>query len=235
LRAAGCWTVGDSKTCMAGNLGLDHTALLPPFSPVQRNSDGLFARLLQRCFDDAAMGYLPYAVLHDPLSQRIHSVDDWFKDIRRTRFSWLVIALLRAWPGQTEPHESPGRALASLGKFFENAAAGSLDDLIERIRLQLLDQAAAGLHAPDRHQDPGLPAFYRDLRTKRAKVEREAMASPQYLTPRDLLVDGRDEDSARLLAQQLILRFGRLLQAWPEIQAAAVRLRLRGERLTQPV
>jgi hypothetical protein len=59
-------TVGDGGFCMAMHLGLDGRGLLPPFLPVQRNQDGVFAALVRCCLGGGLFGYLPRAVVHRP-------------------------------------------------------------------------------------------------------------------------------------------------------------------------
>jgi hypothetical protein len=59
---------------------------------------------------------------------------------------------------------------------------------------------------------------------------REAMNSPDYIIPRDVLV-GRNKDEARRLSRLLVLRFGQLLQAWPAMFEMAKELREHDDRL----
>ena len=59
---------------------------------------------------------------------------------------------------------------------------------------------------------------------------REAMNSPDYVIPRDVLA-GRSKDEARRLIRLLVLRFGQLLQAWPAMFETAKQLREGDERL----
>jgi hypothetical protein len=60
----------------------------------------------------------------------------------------------------------------------------------------------------------------------------KASTAECYLVPRDLR-HGRDAGAARLLRQELVARFGELLEAWPALVAAARRLRASGRRLTE--
>jgi hypothetical protein len=67
-------TIGPPNFLLGMNLGIDNTELLPPFHPNFRNSDGIFASVLRKCFSNAYMGYLPYAISHIPPDER--PVDD---------------------------------------------------------------------------------------------------------------------------------------------------------------
>ena len=62
----------------------------------------------------------------------------------------------------------------------------------------------------------------------------KATGTDEYIVPRDLR-EGRGADAARRLSQELIGRFGELLEAWPAIVDAARRLRAQDCRLTTPV
>jgi hypothetical protein len=58
------------------------------------------------------------------------------------------------------------------------------------------------------------------------------MQRDDYLVPRDLR-RGRSLEAARELTQRLVLNFGQLLLAWPEMVEAARALRARGHRLAR--
>jgi hypothetical protein len=61
-----------------------------------------------------------------------------------------------------------------------------------------------------------------------------AIAGEHFTVPRDLR-DRYGIDAARALSQELLLKFGDLLSAWPDIVAAAIRLRSRREGLARDV
>ena len=46
--------------------GFDNRLLLPPFFPVQRNADGIFGLVLQKCVDGSRVAFLPSVLLHAP-------------------------------------------------------------------------------------------------------------------------------------------------------------------------
>jgi hypothetical protein len=58
----------------------------------------------------------------------------------------------------------------------------------------------------------------------------KASLAEDYLVPRDLRL-GRDADEASRLGQELVGKFGELLEAWPTLVDAAKRLRVNGCRL----
>ena len=84
FRAVTRTTISEGALCMAGNLSLDNRQLLPPFYPLQRNSDGLFAAVLRKCFRDGYLGYLPWAIWHDPPQSRSQPIEQFFEGASRT-------------------------------------------------------------------------------------------------------------------------------------------------------
>ena len=70
-RIASGLAVSGNTGLMGVTMGLDNTNLLPPFFPVGRNEDALFARLLRGCFKSRFIGYLPdYLIGHLPMERR---------------------------------------------------------------------------------------------------------------------------------------------------------------------
>lgn len=231
LRAPRRLTVADSTICMAGNLGLDHSLLLPPFVPVQRNSDGLFGRLLRRCFPRSAMGYLPEAVWHDPIDVRRQEIGELFDVERGIRFPDYLIRLIAEWPG-AEGAE-PGEALASLGRFLTRAARRPQREFEAVVRRRILASEAPRLARDRSREAEQMPKFYADLRKKQLDVLHRAIEREDYLTPRDLVESAGGPEQARALARELTERTGRLLEAWSATREAAWSLKDRGRRLTE--
>ena len=74
LQSHNSLTVGPPSFLLGMNLGIDNTELLPPFHPNFRNSDGIFASVLKKCFSNCYIGHLPFAISHIPPDAR--PVDD---------------------------------------------------------------------------------------------------------------------------------------------------------------
>ena len=55
---------------MSIHCGLDNRLALPPFMPVLRNGDGVFAQVLKACQPRHLIAHLPVAALHLPGEQR---------------------------------------------------------------------------------------------------------------------------------------------------------------------
>jgi hypothetical protein len=69
-------TVSAGPFCMTTFLGFDNRLLLPPFFPVQRNADGVFGLVLQKCVNGSHVGFLPSVLLHRPVAPRAFAPDE---------------------------------------------------------------------------------------------------------------------------------------------------------------
>jgi hypothetical protein len=230
FRAVRRATITDGTTCVAVNLGLDNRGLLPPFIPVQRNSDGLFASELRACFHDACLGHFPFAILHDPEQTRRQNLSNYWERKRQLRTPELLAHLMS---GRAMPQHAINAA-AALRDFGANLLdIGSMADADFQETLRRQVWSASGVD-PESSAAPQIPPavapFYRRYREQHFQLLRESITQERYLAPWDLQALGAPEEVQRL-TRELVRRFGELLAAWPEIHAAALRLRARGVEL----
>lgn len=234
LRAVRRTTISEGTSCVAVNLGLDNRSLLPPFIPVQRNSDGLFARTLRLCFRDGYLGYLPWTVLHAPERPRQQDLEDYWRHIQQVRTADLVIHLMQA---SDAPYDglTAAASLQRLGAQFEEWGSLGADEFRELLQQQVWRSAGSVFSSQHTSETP--PAgqeFYARLRQKYADVLRRRVTDDDYLLPSDLAHLGGKEQVYGL-SREIIRRSGQLLQAWPEMHAAALRLRKRGVEMALPL
>lgn len=88
---------------------------------------------------------------------------------------------------------------------------------VESIRGQLSELVAAGLLVSDAEI-----------------LKSEATVKSEYVIPEELL-KGRGLAEARHLSKRLVYKFGQLLYWWPEMMAAARKLRAQSQRLAMPI
>ena len=229
FRAVTRTTISEGALCMAGNLSLDNRQLLPPFYPLQRNSDGLFAAVLRKGFRDGYLGYLPWAIWHDPPQSRSQPIEQFFEGASRTRLPEIVKLLIRAAPDVSGGDD--GIALRKLGAHLKEVASGSLADFEEVVRTEFWRAFSVGLGAAE---EPGLPDFYAAYRRKYLAILRRSLAKPEYVVPLDLLDLGSEEE-IRHLVQRLVRQFGELLEVWPDIIKAVKELHDKEVRLTKAI
>jgi hypothetical protein len=230
VRAAPRVALSDGGFFMSMSIGLDLRSLVPPFFPVQRNADGLFAVILRAAWRGATIGHLPWVVAHAPAGPRSSPFDGFFADLGRTPSVDLLCLLVSSCRLEADPTD-PARSLRVLGEMLERWGRLPLADFEEIVRVQAVcarSQDLAMLEAAlDRHGRA--PAFWaRD-------VERAAAALRAALPRRGLghpaeLMERFGDEAGRAVFQRLVQSFGQLLQVWPELFAAAVDLRRRGVR-----
>lgn len=228
-------TISAGSFCMTTFLGLDNRSLLPPFFPVQRNADGVFGLLRQKCMAGSHMAFLPWALLHAPEASRAFSADDVRSDAAGIRMADVVIACVLGHQAR-KGRVTDATRVRRLGKHLQGLGSSTLQDFEAHVRGLLRYRAHAFITTlQSRLQTYGAsPPFWAEEVSQVTELMLKATTTEDYVVPRDLR-HGQDAEQARVLSQQLVAGFGQLLEAWPALVAAATRLRARGSRLTDPI
>lgn len=229
LRAAPCPTLSSGELFMGMNCGYDNRELLPPFFPVLRNSDGLFAQVLRRCLPGALIGHLPLAGDHRPPQARRFAEGE-ARSVG-VRLMDLLILLVRDYPPVPGAGQSPG-ALGSLGSYLIEAASLKPKEFEDCLRRLWVRDMARYLEHLERLLDRyrGEPDYWaEDVEAQRESVRWRVEAGPD-ITPEDVAAR-KGAEGALPLAQVLVRRYGELLAAWPAIAAGARRLKAAGVAL----
>ncbi len=211
--------------------GLDNRILLPPFFPVQRNSDGIFGVMMRECVDGSQVAFLPWIMLHAPEPPRRFAPDEMWVDAAAVRMCDIVIACVQAHEPRAGVVEMAARS-AGLGKHLQELGSLDFQDFEAGVRtMQQFRNFAFITALQTQLQTYGAsPSFWADDVSRMIELTSQASAGEDYIVPRDLR-QGRDVDAARQLSRGLIRRFGELLEAWPAMVAGAKRLRAKGHRL----
>jgi len=235
LRAVSRPCISDGTFCMTTFLGVDNRALLPPFFPVQRNTDGMFGTTLASCVDDGYFGFLPWVLVHSPLEPRAFSPDDFWGNASAASTADVIRACVRSMefgPGLTEPADR----MRTLGQHLRRLGALPWPEFEEFLRGQLWRWQSAHLSLLDdrlRNDGDGPKFWVEDVRRVLTTLQ-QSLPTPEYMVPRDL-VGARSADEARELLLRLLRSFGELLGWWPDLVQSAKALRARGQRLAEPV
>jgi hypothetical protein len=216
-------------------LGFDNRELLPPFFPVLRGSDGIFAELLRLCFEYGYLGDVPRAILHAPMPPRTYRREAVTRSVTSVTMDSLVSACLssqRFWPGLTNATER----MRALGKHLIEIGSTSLEEFEEFVRIHVWQMQSAVISnlEKDLMDYRDAPAYWASDLKAHLALRRDSLTKPEYLVPGELL-EYRSFDEARELSRSLVIRFGQLLCNWPDIMEAARILRARGERLASSV
>jgi hypothetical protein len=227
-------TISDGTLCMALNLGLDHRELLPPFTPVQRNQDGVFGALLRACVTGGCFGFLPWTLLHrSPVPRHLLPEDLW-KSAAQVTSGQILQALVGSFAPGPNPVDAR-KSLLALGRALEDWGAARPTDFEELARLALWNQTSRKVVQLENQlrAAQGQPAFWAQDVRRLLALWRQALPEREYLAPSDLVRAFGNDAFACL--QRLVRRFGRLLQVWPDMVAAAKDLRAGGRQLAVEV
>lgn len=216
---------------LSAALAFDNRRLLPPFLPVARGEDGVFADTLRVCFEDGFLADLPRAVLHLPPEARFHLPEEVWELASRLPMGTLMSACVgsfQAWRGLTDGEEK----LRALGQHLVDIGSMGLVDFEEFAKMHLWQIHSSYVSkAEEELQDyEGLPDLWLEDIQKYLDSIREAIRKPDYIVPSDGR-PGLSSKETKLASLQLLKRFGELLIAWPDVMAKARQLRERGERL----
>jgi hypothetical protein len=222
-------TVCDGSSVHGMCVGFDNRDLLPPFFPVCRNEDGIFFNMIARCLDGSHLGYLPWSLVHDPPQGR-----SYFEGAAAAvRISDFVICCISTWP-RPIPGASTADHLRSLGRHLIEVASAEPREFAEFIRMSLWQQASRRIAHEEAllRQYAEQPAFWAtDLRRDIQTIQL-AVAKPDYAIPIDLPEEMRPEEPLRG-AQDLVRRYGELVQWWPAIVERAAALSSAGSAHVQ--
>jgi hypothetical protein len=217
------FVISDSSRFMNYACALDAREILPPFLPLMRNMDGVFAATLRKCDKARYVGHIPAMILHDPPQRCVTTFGD-----RGPRLAELVMmAVTEAETGRgvddlASNLSAAGRHLEDIGRMRRRKFELWLSD-------RYCEYAASGIRACEATltSSEDAPQFWRDAIIGQQRAYRALLADTSNPGASDLRAGSAGCDAVTW-TQQLILLFGRLLQAWPAIYGAALSLRRDG-------
>jgi hypothetical protein len=224
IRAPKSLTISDFDHCWGGHLGLDNQSFLPPFMPVLRNSDGMYAALVKACCPKVVNGYLPYVQLHNPPETR--SNDRTAVTRRRLRFrvnDSLIAMIYYFAPYVTGPTGQD--RLVNLGCYLTGLAKGPESDFVDtlqQLHLKRLGQLLASANESLLNNFDGPAEWRRDVESI-IYLLKQSMLERNTFMPSDLR--GTMEDRIAIL-KSFVLSFGNLLNYWPAMREVAPHLDL---------
>jgi hypothetical protein len=225
LRVARRPTVGQGGVLMAMNCGFDNRALLLPFFPVLRGSDGLLSQTLRATQPESLIGYLPIACFHDPRQRRAHSREDaWSSSIRTVD---LLILLVRSF-GTVGDSGKRAQSLRALGEFLVHLGESGTSRFMETVAglwvaemSRYIEYLEYLLAAYDFQPD----YWAEDVSAHIESIKRRITST--RIVPDDLGVRGGPGKTEEL-CQELVAAFGKLLYWWPLIWETARSLKSEG-------
>jgi len=231
VRHASQTSLGDGGHFMTTHIGLDNRRPLPPFFPVGRVVDALFAQMLLALDSRALVAHLPAAVRHErPGSRNVDMA--WITQVAPSisMYVGLVFQEFRRISGTTTMDDELGRA----GAFFTSLGRLSHRDLADLLKLHWNRLLAGRIDVYlDLLQTYGRePAFWADTVEELLSNLEEQLSAPGFPVPVELSGLPDFERVMEVLAR-LIEDYGKLLYVWPQLWSAAKELREKGRGLSR--
>lgn len=231
VRHASQTSIGDSGHFMTTHIGLDNRRPLPPFFPVGRVVDAVFAQMLLTLDSRALVAHLPAAVRHErPGSRNVDMV--WITQVAPSisMYVGLVFQEFRRIPGTATMDDELVRA----GAFFTYLGRLSRRDLADLLKLHW-NRLLAGridMYLDLLQTHDGEPAFWADIVEKLIINLEEQLSAPGFPVPVEL--SGLpDFERVMEALSRLLEDYGRLLYVWPQLWSAAKELRTEGRGLVR--
>jgi hypothetical protein len=201
--------------CMAGCIGLANTAILPPFTSVGGNEDGVFGRMLRYVDDSSLFCHLPVGIVHDSPRTSPRETSR-IRSAAQMRVSDLIVLLLPL-AGGTVPSARVERRLLGVSAWFDELSRMPLTEL-QTLMVDLTAGHRRKLLATLESELLGGTTGSISLREAAQQFHSkalEAMADPESCVPVELY-DGDVEQAWRRF-QIVLSDYGALLGMWPEL------------------
>jgi hypothetical protein len=223
--------VGDASVSPGMAMGLDTRELLPPFFPVLHAEDYVFGATLWQCCPRTLLGHLPASIVHDPgPGKSILQLGGLGGERRMVipEFAHLIRRVILHY--DLADHADTTVRTMALGRFLSGLAARPARDFQQYLRESILGHESEKIEwlSGQLREDEGASEWWRRDVEFYLDHTREALAHPDFDLPYDLK-GARPADETRKLIQRLFREFGRLLEQWPAIFAAAQEINQRGE------
>lgn len=199
---------------------LDNTLPLPPFFPVGRGEDQVWQKLLHWTLPDTVVGHLPMAVRHRPTGMREYTRADYLDPCAIFDGNALLLGILGACPQPSSEFDADQR-LTFLGRHLIDLAQNSSSfTAVVQDAWRAYLRHHHGLVQRALDSRPNNPDSWRRnllavLDRLNAQLQERGRAPLAYAS-------FTDAEAIEVLRIDL-LKFARLLQAWPDIRANAER------------
>jgi hypothetical protein len=223
-RGADVATVSNTPFLMMPHVALDVRAMIPPFSPVLRNSDGAFGAVLRTCAPEYYIAFLPWSVEHAPEDARAADFDQALRTVGRAYANSIIRDLAHGYepaPGVTDP----AMRLRSFGRYLTALGAMSPGDFDALVRYQIMATVGRRIEMLTRTIDVngGQPEQWAED-CAGVMAEGLRVLTEDALVVADIPGDTADERHRRF--QRLLHRFGHVIDAWPALLEAAADMRV---------
>lgn len=219
-------TISDGTFCSGLNLGLDNRDILPPFLPVQRNEDGVFAALV-RSATNGYFSFEPATILHQRKRTSFETLEGRASKIESGDIMELIVSSIN--PVSDGPTAD---RLIEIGNRLIEIGSLSGSKFKSRIRHLVWSRALSNIKNLEElltKYNDGPDFWARDVR-RFCEIQRQALLNKNCIVPADLQICF-GEDVAATMMQRLVVQFGELLVSWPSMYQVARELHDEGWQL----
>ena len=232
-------TLSRSAFCMAMSMGVDASSSVPPFFPVQRNQDGLFAYLLRWFSPNAFAAYLPHTVWHTPPAPRDAGAGGFgalWENAGVLRVPDLIEALMDERRPSAAAAGSLETELSRLGALLADLADTTSSEFELTLKQAAVRRTSAkiGYCGHLLRKFNGTPAHWAADLSRYCDALSNRMSAADAHVPADLMTQS-DPAGAVGKFKRLVGQWGRLLQVWPALIDGARRLKKKEIRIATVV
>ena len=198
--------------------------ILPPFFPIARNQDGIFAAAMMACMPNSMIGQVPWVAKHQPFPARNYKKGEISN--YRFKLNTLIVSLLNSYSKSeytnkknTENLNIGDNRYKEVGEYLEKFANKNNDDFINFIQKYIstnIDKATLSLGKFLVSNNNYSEEWQRDIRKYLLNAQ-EYKKSSQFGIPHELINENRSFSENIELTKSLISMYGKLLKHWPEI------------------
>jgi hypothetical protein len=222
-----------------GAFAFDNEVPIPPFMPLFAGEDNGTSPIVAATMPEMAMAFMPLSLRHWPVPARRTPAGIFRESSNGISFHFLFSELLKVSLREQDgriPGSTAQRRLTRLGELLSQSARMPLPEVSEllkrgfqrnqRIRLLRYEKLLSKYREK--------PAFWaKDVRTFLRGLARQTPGGDRGLIIRELQSGNPMEDLA--FALSLLERFAEILEAWPEMRDAALRLKKKDKSLGEEV
>ena len=203
--------VFDGFGFMAMAIGLDNCSILPPFPPVLRVQDGVFARLAYLSDPSSLFAHLGVLARHQPVNRAFSP--EGYLTLGRVPFNLVLRSIIESIGNNDGTAEEN---LKSIGRSLETLSYLPTKALRRTLQAHCIDHLGAMSQAIEEKLNIA-PEFAQSHLQSVLGNLRKAAVRPEL--PPDL--PGLDQESRLDMASYLLKEFGQLLQVWCDLREVA--------------
>ncbi len=209
--------ISNGSFLMGYNMGIDNREMIPPFLPIGRGSDTIFASLLK--MTNSYICYLPFSLYHDPLKRRLFNYKDIFNF--SLHISDLILLIIESIKISTHYSDVPFK-LIMIGNYFKDISKLNKIDFFELIQNELIKHKCSFIKFLESLliKYDSKPEFWAEDIFKIIKIIEKNFKNKDMYFPVELNNNDSIENKEKELKKTFNL-FGELLISWPLIYLKA--------------